>query len=527
MSWDYIVVGAGSAGCATAWNLVRSGGKVLLIEAGGNNSGATIGLPFNILKALDTYDWGYLCEPDPTRQGRSEHWHQGKVLGGTSSVNGMIYVRGSHADYDLWASQADQSWSSANVMAFFREMERCDPASITSPPDQRGYAGQLRVRMVQNAHRTTRAFIDSMVEMGYPFNPDYNAASQEGVGFTQMTQYRGRRFSAYDAFVRPILGSPNLHVLKDCEVQRINIAEGRATGVTVRRRGATEMIEGGHVILSAGTINSPKLLMLSGIGDGDALRQHGIAVKVDRKAVGRGLVDHPIVRIAYDMRVPTYAFRYNPFQIGGLALKYLLSGQGLLGSPHEAMAFVRTRPDLVEPDLQLHFAPIGVNPIGEPPLMKTPSVFTSIKKNRPGSRGAVRLRSANAADAPIIEANLLEDPADTNDLVEGIKILRRIMDGSAMRPLVRQEVASSAHHVSDAELEQYVRANATIACHHVGTCGMGADPDQVTDPSLRVRGVDHLWIADASVMPFNVSGNTNASSMMIGFKLGKELGARS
>jgi choline dehydrogenase-like flavoprotein len=439
----------------------------------------------------------------------------------------MIYVRGSHADYDLWASETDDSWSSANVMALFREMERCDPASHTSSPSQRGYDGQLRVRMVSHPPKVTRAWVDAAVASGYPFNSDYNAASQEGVGYTQLTQWRGRRFSAFDAFVRPHLGKANLELLSGALVKRIDIEDGRAVGVTIVRDGVETGLRAPRVVLSAGSLNSPKLLMLSGVGDAAQLSGLGIGVKLDRPAVGRSLMDHPLVRITHDMRVRTYAFGH-PLHSAAVFAKYLARRQGLMASPHEAMIFVRSSPDLVEPDLQFHLAPIGFNVNARPgdlPLMRTPSIFASIKKNRPESRGAVRLRSAEIADAPVIDANLLAAPSDLRSLVEGIKILRRIMTADAIRDMVDREHPDSAAAQSDQELEDYVRRRATIACHTVGTCRMGKDADSVVAPDLRVRGHEGLWVADASVMPYNISGNTNAASMMIGYKLGKALAA--
>lgn len=525
MDWDYVVIGAGSAGCAVVHHLVRSGKRVLLIEAGGADRNLRIKFPFMMLQALDRFDWGYTCEPDETRLGRSERWQRGRVLGGTSSVNGMIYVRGSDADFDLWASRSDDSWSSSNVRTLFREMERCDPCSIATPDCQRGYSGPLHVRMVRHPHRTTRAFIDAMSSKGYPYNSDYNAATQEGIGFTQLTQHGDRRFSAFDAFVRPQRHAPNLQVMTGCVVSKINIVDGRATGVAVVRQGAVKHLRAGKVVLSAGSLNSPKILMLSGIGDAVALAALGINVVLDRPAVGQGLSDHPIVRITYHMNVPTYA-------IGSLrhcavaAAKYLFQGQGLLASAHEATAFVRSVPDLAEPDLQFHFAPIGVAPVeaGRPPrLMKTPSVFISIKKNHPRSRGSIRLRSIDPMEPPVIIANLLEDRSDTTSLVSGIQILRDVMATGPIRAQVRAEHEASASYRTQDELADYVRRNVTIACHSVGTCRMGNDPACVADPSLRVRGIANLWIADASIMPENISGNTNAAAMMIGYKLGKEL----
>jgi choline dehydrogenase len=524
---DAIVVGAGSAGCAVTHQLVSAGKRVLLLEAGGDDRKLTIQMPFMILQALDTFDWGYACDPDPTRGGRTERWHRGKVWGGTSSVNGMIYVRGSHADYDLWASEADESWSSANVMALFREMERCDPKSIKSSPAERGYNGQLRVRMIQHPPRVTRAFVDSAVASGYPFVADYNAETQEGVGFTQLTQHRGRRFSAFDAFIRPHLGAANLELMSGALVKRIDIEDGRAVGVTIERAGVETSLRAPKVVLSAGSINSPKLLMLSGVGDARELSAMGIDVKLDRPAVGRSLMDHPLVRITYDMRIRTYAYGH-PLHAAAVFAKFALRGQGLMASPHEAMIFARSAPEFSEPDLQFHLAPIGFDVNARPgslPLMRTPSIFVSIKKNRPESRGAVRLRSTDVGDAPVIDPNLLAAPSDIRSIVGGIKILRGIMAASPMRDLVAREAPDSAEAQSDSALEDFVRRRATIACHTVGNGRMGNDPDAVVDPDLRVRGVEGLWVADASIMPYNISGNTNAPSMMIGYKLGKALAA--
>jgi len=365
-----------------------------------------------------------------------------------------------------------------------------------------------------------------MLERGYPFISDYNGPAQEGVGYTQLTQHRGRRFSAFDAFVRPRMHADNLHIMSECFVKKIDIEDGRATGVTIEQGGVEKSIRGAKVVLSAGSINSPKILMLSGIGDALELSRLGIEVKLERAAVGRGLTDHPLVRIAYEMRVPTYAFDGVSVHSAGLLAKYLILGEGLLASAHEAMAFVRSSPEQTEADLQLHFAPIGVamdRGTNQPQLMKTPSAFISIKKNRPRSKGVVRLRSSDPFEAPIIEPNLLGDMSDSESIVQGIRILRDIMQAAPMRNFVKRELPGSAKCQSAAALSEYVKQNATIACHSVGTCRMGQGEEAVVDPGLRVRGISNLWIADASIMPYNISGNTNAPSMMIGYKLGKAL----
>jgi len=322
----------------------------------------------------------------------------------------MIYVRGSKADFRNWARLADESWAPENIMPFFREIERCDGRSISSPTAERGFEGPLHVRQVLRPHRTTRAYVAAMDAQGYPLNTDYNAASQEGTGYTQLTQHRGMRFSAFDAFVRSHLTSGRLSLLHDCDVQRILVDGGRATGIACQRGAVAERHHAARIVVCAGSIATPRLLMLSGIGDAQQLQAHGIAVNCHSPAVGKGLNDHPIVRITYDMRVPTYALGGNPLHKAGIVGKYLLFRQGLLASPHEAMSFVRSRPGRAELDLQFHFAPIGVEAHnGTARLKRNPSAFISINKDHPASRGEVRLRSADPSAPPVIDANLLGD----------------------------------------------------------------------------------------------------------------------
>jgi choline dehydrogenase len=519
--WDYIVVGAGSSGCALAYELAKSGrNRVLVVEAGGYDRSINIKVPALGIRAMQQFDWGYASQPDPSRQGKTESWVRGRVLGGSSSINGMNFVRGAPSDFNRWAALGNAGWSYADVLPIYREMEQSD-----LPGRFRGSHGPLAVRQISRAHPLTDAFIESAVATGFPFNPDYNGEVQEGVGYAQLSQRQGLRCSASDAFIRPLLRQRNVRLLLHAHVDRIQLEQARATGVLFSQDGSTRSVSARHTILCAGAINTPKILMLSGIGDPAELRLHGIATLVEAPAVGRNLQEHPLVRVIYKSRIPSNNLTGGLRQKVKMAGQFALYRQGPIASVFEAQAFLRTTSDLPSPDIQLHFLTTGVlNPPGNPsPLLDFPSVTVYVNKNYPKSRGRIRLGGGDPEAAPLIEANLLGDREDLETLVRGVGIVRKIMRAMPIRDLLEVEIVPGPHNLSDEALVRYIPAQTEIGYHPAGTCRMGREATAVVNPQLRVNGIESLWIADASVAPDLISGNTNAVCMMIGMKLGRHL----
>jgi choline dehydrogenase-like flavoprotein len=535
--WDYIVVGAGSSGCAVARRLADSGQKsVLLLEAGPHDRSLAVTLPCGAgLFDITRFDWGYYAAQDVTRHNKREHWVCGHVLGGSSSINGMNYVRGSASDYARWAASGNRGWEPEQVMALYRSMERCD-SSIADPVGIRGREGPVRVRMVSSPHSLTTAFIAAAQAAGHPFNPDYNGSDQEGVAFTQLTQYRGTRWSAADAYLHSS-DAANLKWIVGAFVLKVLIKEQRAYGVLFESGGAVHEARAQHVVLCGGAINTPKLLMLSGIGDSAELARHGIETIVHRKAVGQHLMEHPVIRLVYRVNVPTYNPRGSVLHKLSLFGKYLFKRQGPLASAIEGMAFLRTSASEREPDIQLHFAPLGLDDEAtgndQPTdsrkqivhVLSCPSMTVWINKSHPLSRGRVALSAGDPKAPPLIEPRIFANDADLATLVRAIGTVRRIMANEPIANLITEELRPGPRYSQANALADYVRANAALAYHPAGTCRMGADDESVVTPDLQVRGIDNLWVADASILPDLISGNTNAVCMLIGEKLGRSLAA--
>lgn len=527
---DYIVVGAGSAGCAVANRLSASGSKsVLLLEAGPRNNSVIFRAPAGIgLYGVTKFDWRYCSGPDPTRNYRRENWPRGRVLGGSSSINGMIYVRGSMSDFDRWARAGNAGWDAEKVASLYKDLERCDNDSIKQGADIRGRAGSLHVRMVRDSHPLTEIFIAAAGAEHYPFNADYNGANQEGVAYVQLTQRRGTRCSAADAFLGPALRRRNLEAIVDANVHKLLIENSRVTGVLYERNGFLREERARRVILCAGSINTPKLLMLSGIGDAIALNKLGIANVLDRKAVGENLLEHPLIRLVYKVRVPTYNLTEGVFQKFSFLWKYLSRRQGPLASCFESVAFLRTSPQEPTPDVQIHFAPLGFEGSKEVKtsfvkMLPYPSITIVLNKSYPVSTGQIRLASNDPNVAPLIEPRLLARKEDVETMARGIDLVRRIVSKAPLAELVTEEVMPGPGCAGAESIERYLRDNVEVAYHPAGTCRMGVDGGAVVDPTLKVRGIENLWIADASIMPDLISGNTNAVCMMIGEMLGRRL----
>jgi len=520
-SSNFVIVGAGSAGCALAYELARSGRKkVILLEAGGRDKSPYIKIPALVAHADKRYSWDYVSEPDRSRAGRSEGWVRGKVLGGSSSVNGMVFVRGAANDFDRWAAMGNEGWSYKHVLPLFQSMETSDQTGAL-----RGRRGPLYVRTVKSVHPLTDAFVKSAVAAGFPFNADYNDTTQEGVSYIQLSQRRGLRFSAADAFIKPIRSMSNFSLRVNAHVDRILFDKGKAMGVSYRQGDAQRTILADQVILCAGSINTPKLLMLSGIGDEAELRRCGIDVVAHMPEVGKNLQEHPLVRLVFRSRISSHNLTRGVLQWLEIAAEFGLRREGAIATMLEAVAFLRTLPDLEHPDIQLHFAPMGyVEPTDDTAtLLKYPSFSVLVNKNHPKSRGRVRLASNNPNEAPRIECNLLGDSDDLGTLVRGVSLVRKMMTAPPMADLIEAETMPGADNATDEALKRYIPGNTELGYHPVGTCRMGLDPAAVVTPQLRVNSLRNLWIADASIMPDLISGNTNAVCMMIGMKLGRYL----
>ncbi len=527
MTWDYIVIGAGSAGCALAYQLAQSDRRkrILILEAGGSDRSPFIKIPAGVLQACARYDWGYRSQPDPSRYGAVDKWLRGRVLGGSSSINGMVYIRGAAGDFDRWDESCGHvgRWSAKDVLPLFQAMEHSDQNGPL-----RGRAGPLHVTTVKRPHAVTQAFVESARAAGVPFNDDYNGESQEGVSYMQRSVRQGLRWSAADAFLKPLIAQGRVEVRLHSEVRRIEIAHGRAHGVTYTCRGKPLEATARDIVLCAGALNSPKILMLSGVGDPRALAAHGIQGVLNLPGVGQNLIEQPMVSMSYRSRVPTYNLTEGILQRLQIAAKFLKHREGPISSAFESTAFLKTLASSQVPDTQLLFFPVGyrVSAEGTYKLAPYPAFTTYVIRSHPLSRGQIRLASSDPEQPPLIECRLLEREEDVDALVRGINAVRRIMHTAPIASIIDEETAPGAGISHMHDLREFVREHAEITFHPIGTCRMGVGADAVVDPFLRVRGIENLWIGDASIMPDHISANINAACMMIGTKLGKQLAHR-
>jgi len=504
---------------------VDAGHTVLLLEAGGSDHSPFIKLPAAVWRLRPQHDWGYRAQPDPSRNGVVDDWHRGRVLGGTSSINGMIYVRGSAPDFDRWASLCGGvgGWSANEVLQVFRELEHSDQVG-----PMRGRHGLLHVRTVKRPHPVTEAFVESAHVSGHLFNADYNGATQEGTGYLQYTQFRGLRWSAADAFVKPIRRRRNFGLRLGALVERVELSNGRATAVIFRHKGTICREAGREITLCAGAINTPKLLMLSGIGDPAELDQHKISVITELPAVGRNLKEHPCIGMSFRTKVPTYNLTQGFIQRLGIVAKYLLHREGPIANAYEATVFLRLTRPVGAPELQVYFAPIGwARKDGVSRLTSFPAVKLFIARSHTESSGRIKLASADPAEPPTIESHVLEKDADLEMLVRGIQAVRAMMGARPVAELLEAEIEPGRSVATAHALRDYIRRDSSLCCHALGTCRMGLGTDSVVGPDLRVHGTENLWIADASIMPDAISANLNAVCMMIGAKLGKQFVERS
>ena len=511
-----------------AYRLSEAGHSVIVIEHGGSDWGPFIQMPgaLSFPMNMARYDWGYRSEPEPNLGGRRMAVPRGKVIGGSSSINGMVYVRGHAMDFDHWAETGATGWSFADVLPYFKRMENWHPGRHGGDPDWRGNDGPLHVGRGRWQNPLFPAFVEAGRQAGYPVTEDYNGEKQEGFGPMEQTVWRGRRWSAASAYLRPALRRPNCTLVRGL-ARRIVIAEGRAQGVEVARRGRVETIRAAReVVLAASSLNSPKLLMLSGIGPARHLAEHGIEVIADRPGVGQNLQDHLEVYIQFVSRLPVTLYRYwNLLGKARVGAEWLLTGGGPGASNQfESTGFIRSRAGIPYPDLQFHFLPIAVRYDGRA-AANDHGFQAHVGPMRSPSRGEVTLRSADPAAPPRIFFNYMSHDEDWRDFRTGIRLTREIFAQKAFEPYVKSEIQPGADVRSDDEIDAFIREHAESAYHPCGTCRMGAadDPMSVVDPELRVIGVDALRVADSSVFPRITNGNINAPSIMVGEKAADHL----
>jgi choline dehydrogenase len=521
MRYDHVIVGAGTAGCVLANRLSEDlRRQVLLIEAGGSDRNPLQRIPaLGVLlnSGHDRRDWRYPAQPDPSRHDRVEVWSRGKLLGGTSSLNGMIYVRGAREDFDHWAVLGNQGWSYQDVAPLFRSLENHEFAHQQGRYARHyGGGGPLKVRQIRGADKLSHTFVAACGDLGIPHNPHYNAESQEGACILSVTQGARIRHSASQAFLEPIKHRRNLHILPNTQVTRVLLEGKRAVGVSVSRRGGgTTDFRAGRVCLSAGVIGSPQLLLLSGIGSALHLAEVGIPVRHDLPGVGQNLQDHPVCKIRAAVNLPTY--RTDLMAAVRAGLNWLLFGRGpLMSAGCQALAFVKTRSTLATPDAQLHMIP-GWYTRGNKHRVqfvdRSITLLANVSHSR--SRGELKLASADPFDPPAIHPQMLNDQEDVNVLKGALQLCRALLSTKSMRLCVEAELAPGPAVQTAEQWEDYIRETAEPACHYCGTCKMGTDSMAVVDPRLNVHGMEGLSVIDASIMPTIPSGNTNASTFMI------------
>ncbi|MDH5798966.1 MAG: choline dehydrogenase [Paracoccaceae bacterium] len=533
MEADFVIIGSGSAGGAMASRLSEDGKhSVIVLEFGGTDIGPFIQMPAALSYPMNMsrYDWGFKTEPEPHLNNRRLVVPRGKVIGGSSSVNGMVYVRGHARDYDHWAEQGASGWGYADVLPYFKRMESWHNGGHGGDAAWRGQDGPMHVSRGSRKNPLYHAFVEAGRQAGFETTDDYNGEKQEGFGPFEATIWGGRRWSVANAYLRPALKRPNL-TLHRCFARKVVVEDGRATGVEVERGGKISVVRARReVIVAASSINSPKLLMLSGIGPAQHLAEHGIDVVADRQGVGANLQDHLEVYMQQASILPITLYKHwNLFGKGWSGLQWLLTGQGLGASNHfESCGFIRSRAGVAYPDIQFHFLPIAVRYDGKA-AAEGHGYQAHVGPMRAHSRGRVSLKSADPKEAPSIFFNYMSEEQDWIDFRHCIRVTREVFGQAAFDPYRGKEIQPGSDVQSDDQIDDFLREHAESAYHPCGTCRMGAvdDPMAVVDPEGRVIGVDGLRLADSSIFPRITNGNLNAPSIMVGEKMADHIMGKS